>query len=243
MEGSNIGTAVILAGGLGTRLRPLTLKTPKALLPLQGKPIVEHVFDWLKDYNIKHVILAVGNLKEQIMDYYKDGSKFGLKIDYIEEDEPMGTAGCVKLGKDCFKETFLCSHADELKDIDINRWFDFHKKNNALITIALTKVEDPSAYGVARMNGDKIVEFVEKPKKGEEPSNLISSGTYIIEPEVLDMIPDGHAMFEYDVFPKIAKMGRLYGFVFPGQWLDIGNIEKYKRAERLWKGLSKLKEV
>ncbi|OGM02931.1 hypothetical protein A3K72_04270 [Candidatus Woesearchaeota archaeon RBG_13_36_6] len=237
MGRGKLKTAVILAGGLGTRLRPLTLKKPKALLPLQGKPIVEHIFYWLKLYKINHVVLAVCNLKEQIIDYYKDGSKFGLKIDYLKENVPMGTAGCVKLGKNYLKETFLCSHADEVKDININEWFEFHKKNKALVSIALTKIDNPSAYGVAKMDGDKIIEFVEKPKKGTEPSNLINSGTYIIEPEVLNMIPDGHAMWEYDVFPRIAKLGRLYGFVFPGQWFDIGNMQKYKRCEKLWKGI------
>lgn len=241
MEGPNLKIAVILVGGLGERLKPLTLETPKALLPLQGKPIVEHLFDWLKLYKINHVILAVGHMKEKIINHYRDGSKFGLKIEYIIEDKLMGTAGCVKLGKEYLKQTFLCTNGDEVKNINIDEWYKFHKKNKALVSIALTKVENPSAYGVAKMENNKITEFVEKPKKGTEPSNLINSGTYIIEPEVLNMIPDGHAMWEYDVFPKIAKLGRLYGFVFPGQWFDIGNMEKYKRAENLWKGLSKQK--
>ena len=237
MEGPNLKKAVILAGGLGERLRPLTLETPKALLPIHGKPIVEHIFDLLKKYNITHVILAVGYMKERIIDYYKDGSEFGLKIDYVEENEPIGTAGPLKLGKDYLKQTFLCSNGDETKNINIDKWFKFHKKNKALITIALTNVKNPNVYGVAKMDGDKIVEFVEKPKKGKEPSNLINSGTYIIEPEVLNMIPDGFAMLETDIFPKVAKLGKLYGFVFPGQWFDIGNMEEYKRAEKYWKGI------
>jgi len=222
--------AVLLVGGKGTRLRPITYEIPKALIPVGGKTITQYLFELLKKFGIKDIILAVGYLKEKIIEHFDDGSKFGVKITYVKEEEPLGTAGPLRLAKDLLDETFIVSNGDELKDINIKQMYALHKENNALATIALTKVEDPSKYGVARLSGSKILEFIEKPKKEEAPSNLINSGFYIIEPEVIDMIPEGFAMLEKDVFPKLAKQGRLFGFPFPGYWSDIGTFEKYDKA-------------
>ncbi len=230
----DIKKAVILAGGKGTRLRPLTYDIPKALLDVHGKTITEHIFDLLKKYDIKEVILAVGYLKEKIKEYFQDGSKFGVNITYVDEDTPLGTAGPLKLAKNQINGSFIVSNGDELKKIDIQKMFEFHKKENALVTIALTEVEDPSVYGVAKLDGSKIVEFVEKPKKEDAPSNLINAGFYIIEPEVIDMIPDGFSMLEKDIFPTLATKGRLAGFPFPGQWFDTGNFERYALAKEKW---------
>lgn len=226
--------ALILAGGKGTRLRPLTHKIPKPLLKVQGKPILEHLIDLFKKYNIKNIILSVGYLKEKIKDYFKDGKKFGVNITYIEEEKPLGTAGPLRLAKPLLKESFIVANGDELKDINIPRMYRLHKRKKALATIALTTVDNPSHYGVARLDGTRIIEFLEKPKK--PPSNLINAGFYILEPEVIDLIPQGYAMLETDVFPKIAKLNRLRGFPFSGQWFDIGTIEKYKIAIKRWKG-------
>ena len=134
-------------------------------------------------------------------------------------------------------ESFIVSNGDELKDINIEEMYQLHKESNALVTIALTTVEDPSKYGVARLSGSKILEFVEKPKKEEAPSKLINSGFYIMEPEVIDLIPKGFSMLEKDVFPKLAKMGRLFGYPFSGQWFDTGNIERYEKALKEWKDI------
>jgi len=229
-----IKRAIILAGGEGTRLRPLTYEIPKALLDIHGRTITEHIFDLLKKYGIKDVILAVGYLKEKINGYFQDGSKFSVNLTYVEEDKPLGTAGPLKLAKKYINESFIVSNGDELKKINIKKMFELHKKENALVTIALTKVDDPSQYGVAKLSGSKILEFVEKPKKEEAPSNLINAGFYIIEPEVIDMIPDGFSMLEKDIFPKLAKQGRLIGFPFLGQWFDTGNLERYKVAKEKW---------
>ena len=169
-------------------------------------------------------------MKEKIMDYFGDGSKFGVSIKYIEEDEPLGTAGPLKMAKHLLNETFIVSNGDELKDINIEEMYALHKQNNALITIALTTVSDPSKYGVARLSGSKILEFIEKPKKEDAPSNLINSGFYIIEPEVIEMIPKGFAMLEKEIFPRLAKEGRLVGYPFSGYWSDIGTIEKYDKV-------------
>ena len=239
--GTNIPSkAVLLVGGRGTRLKPLTDTIPKALLEVNGKTIIEHLFDLLKKYGIRDVILCVGYLKEKIKEYFGDGSRFGVNITYADENEPLGTAGPLKLAKKYLKGSFIVSNGDELKNINIPRMFRLHKRKDALATIALTTVDDPSHYGVARLDGSRIVEFVEKPAKA--PSNLINAGFYIIEPEVIDMIPDGFSMLEKDVFPQLAKMGRLRGFPFSGQWFDIGNIERYKIAEKKWEGIIPIEE-
>jgi len=233
----DIKKAVILAGGKGTRLRPLTYEIPKALIPIDGKTITEHLLDLFKKYDINNIILAVGYMREKIKNYYGDGAKFGVNLSYIEEKKPLGTAGPLKLAKDILRETFIVSNGDELKDINIAEMYNLHKKSNALATIALTAVEDPSAYGVAKLSRNKITAFIEKPKKEEAPSNLINAGFYIIEPAVLNIIPEGFAMLEKDVFPKLAKSRKLYGYPFKGQWFDTGNFERYEKALKEWKGL------
>ncbi len=239
--GTNIpGKAVLLVGGRGTRLRPLTDKTPKGLLEVQDKTIIVHLFDLLKKYGIRDVVLSTGYLKDKIKERLGDGSSFGMNISYIEENEPLGTAGPLRLAKKYLKDSFIVSNGDELKDINIPRMFRLHKRKDALATIALTTVDDPSHYGVARLDGSRIIEFVEKPSN--PPSNLINAGFYILEPEVIDMIPDGFSMLEKDVFPKLAQLGRLRGFPFAGQWFDIGNIERYKTAQKNWRGISRFEE-
>ncbi len=229
--------AVILAGGKGTRLRPITYEIPKPLMPVQGKTLTEHLFDLFKKYNITNITLAVGYMKEKIKNHFSDGSKFGIRLDYVEENIPLGTAGPLRLLKKKLKSSFIVSNGDELKDVNIPEMYQVHKANNALCTIALTTVEDTSHYGVARLGGSKILEFVEKPKKNEAPSNLISAGFYIIEPEVISLIPSGFSMLEKDVFPKLAKDGRLFGYPFSGQWFDTGNMERYEKALKNWKGI------
>jgi len=239
--GTNIPSkAVLLVGGKGTRLKPLTDNIPKALLKVQNKTITEHLFDLLKKYGIRDVILCTGHLGNKIIDHFGDGSRFSMNIAYIQEDAPLGTAGPLKLAKKFLKDSFIVSNGDELKNINIPRIFRLHKRKNALCTIALTTVEDPTHYGVARLDGSRIVEFAEKPAIA--PSNLINAGFYILEPEVIDMIPNGFSMLEKDIFPKLAKLGRLRGFPFAGQWFDIGNIDRYKVAAEQWNGIMPFEE-
>ncbi len=239
--GTNIPSkAVLLVGGRGTRLRPLTDKVPKALLKIKEKTIIEHLFDLLKKYGIRDVILSTGYLKEKISRYFEDGSKIGMNITYVEEKKPLGTAGPLRLAKKYLKDSFIVSNGDELKNINIPRMFRLHKRKNALATIALTTVDEPFHYGVARLDGSRIIEFIEKPSN--PPSNLINAGFYILEPEVIDMIPSGFSMLEKDVFPKLAKLGRLRGFPFAGQWFDIGNLERYKIAEKRWSGIGPIED-
>ena len=216
--------AIVLVGGQATRLRPLTDTMPKALIELQGRTILEHVLDLFKKYSITDITLSVGYLREQIINYFGDGKKFGLQISYLKETEPLGTAGPFHLLPQKMTETFVVCNGDELKQIDFDAMLAQHLATAAAATLALTTVEDPSAYGVARLDGTKILEFVEKPKREEAPSNCINAGFYLLEPSVLDLIPAGRAMFEYDVFPKFAAAGTLHGFVFTGQWFDTGNF-------------------
>jgi len=231
-------TAVILAGGKGTRLKPLTDKVPKSLVELGGKPILQHNIELCKRYGITNIVLSVGYMADQIREFCGDGSKFGVSITYIEEKEPLGTAGALKLLKGKLTETFILMNGDELKDINLDKMHQAHMESNAKATIALTTVEDPSSYGVALMDGQRIVRFVEKPKKEDAPSKLISAGLYILEPEVIALVPDGFAMIEFDVFPKLAKDGKLYGYPFSGQWFDTGTMERFQRAAKEWKGFS-----
>ena len=147
------------------------------------------------------------------------------------------TYSLIDMFPEFFKNTFIVSNGDELKDIDLEEMYNVHKKKKALVTIALTKVEDPSKYGVAKLDGNKILEFVEKPKKEGAPSSLINSGFYMIEAEVIKMIPNGNSMLEKDVFPKLAKQGKLFGYQFNGQWFDIGNMERYEDAIKGWRNI------
>ncbi len=232
---SKIKKAVILAGGKGTRFKPITDEIPKPMIPLQGKPIIQHTIDLLKKYGVNEIFLSIGYKADKFREYFGDGSKFGVKIHYLEEKEPLGTAGPLRLAKPYLNETFIVCNADELKDIDLIDMYLFHKDNNAKVTIALTTVADPTAYGVAKMQGTKIMEFIEKPK--DPPSNLINAGLYIMEPDIIDMIPEGFCMMEKEIFPKIATSQKLFGYHFTGQWFDTGNLERYALALKEWKGL------
>jgi mannose-1-phosphate guanylyltransferase len=231
-------TAVILAGGKGENLRPLTEDKPKSLLEVNGRPILQYNLDLCKKFGIKNVILSVGHLAEQIKRHYGDGSRHGLNITYIEEPEPMGTAGPLKQLQGKLTESFVVINGDELKDINLAKMYQTHLNNDAKATIALTTVDDPSHYGVALLDGTRIQRFVEKPAKEDAPSKLISAGLYIMEPEVLSRIPEGFAMLETDVFPKLAKEGQLHGYPFSGQWFDIGSVERLHQAGDDWKGFS-----
>ena len=232
-----IKTALILAGGKGTRLQPITHEIPKPLIPLHDKPLIEHLFDLLKKYGVRNVIMSIGHMGDKMKQALGNGRKYGLSITYIEESEPLGTAGPIKRAAEYLTETFIACNADELKEIDLADMYLFHRDSKALATVALTTVEDPSAYGVARVQGNKVLEFVEKPQRDAAPSNLINAGLYVMEPGIIKYIPDGFAMLEKDVFPKLAAEGKLYGYPFAGQWFDTGNMERYERAIKEWKDL------
>ncbi|MFH1073204.1 MAG: nucleotidyltransferase family protein [Nanoarchaeota archaeon] len=233
--------AIILAGGKGTRLKPITHEIPKPLVPVQGKPILEHNIELMARFEIKDIILSIGYKGDKIKEHFGDGRKLGVNITYVEETEPLGTAGPLQLAKDFITGSFVLCNGDELKDIDLYDMYKFHKDNKGVATIALTTVQDPSNYGVAKLTGNRIEAFIEKPEKGKAPSNLINSGLYILEPEVLKLIPKGYCSIEKDVFPVLAKQGKLFGYPFAGQWFDTGTLERYEHAIENWKGFGKRK--
>jgi NDP-sugar pyrophosphorylase family protein len=236
---SRIAHGFILAGGKGTRLRPLTHEIPKPMVPIHDKPLMEHTIDLFKKYGITNILISIGYKGDKIKEYFGNGKRFGVNITYIEETTPQGTAGPLKLAREFLTDTFVMCNADELKEIDLDEMYLTHKENNAVATIALTTVPDPSQYGVARLKGQKILEFIEKPKKEEAPSNLINSGLYILEPSVLRYFPEkeGQISIEREVFPTIAVDDKLFGYPFSGQWFDVGNLEKYDYAIQHWKDI------
>ncbi|MBI2145069.1 nucleotidyltransferase family protein [Candidatus Woesearchaeota archaeon] len=229
--------AIILAGGVGTRLQPITFEIPKPLVSVHDRTLLEHQFDLFKKYGVKSVVISVGYKGDKIKHAIGDGKRFGVNVSYIEETKPLGTAGPLRLARPYINGTFITTNSDELKEIDLHDMYLFHKENKAMVTIALTTVDNPSAYGVARMQGGRILEFVEKPKRDEAPSNLINSGLYIMEAEVLDYIGEGFSMLEKDVFPKLAQEGKLFGYPFSGQWYNTGTLELYEKAIKEWKDI------
>ncbi|MFH1664005.1 MAG: sugar phosphate nucleotidyltransferase [archaeon] len=235
MKPNRLSTAFILAGGKGTRLKPLTDKTPKPMIEVKGKPILEYVIQLLAKYEIKNAVIALGYKGEQIKDYFGNGEKFGLNIEYVTEKEPMGTGGPLKLAKNLLTDEFLMFNGDNLTNINLNDMYDFHKKNNAFATIALSSVKEPKNFGVIELEGNKITQFMEKPS--DPKSNLINSGAYILKPEVIDLIPKGFSLIEKDVFPKLSEEGKLFGYVYNGQWFPTDTIERYETAKNEWKGI------
>ncbi|MFH1722565.1 MAG: sugar phosphate nucleotidyltransferase [Candidatus Altiarchaeota archaeon] len=237
LAGGRIKKALILAGGEGSRMRPFTYEMPKGLIPVQGKPLLQHILELLRKSELRDVIISIGYMGEKIKEYFGNGSKFGLNISYVEEKEPLGTAGCLRLAKEHLKEPFLMFNGDVIANINLPDMVSFHEENNAIATIALTPVEDPSRYGMAHLRGPKILSFEEKPKKKKGEPQLVNAGIYILNPEVIDYLPNGKSMMETDLFPKLAKEGKLFGYPFEGQWFDTGTPQAYERAIKKWKPL------
>jgi len=224
--------AIILAGGLGTRLRPLTNNTPKPLLPIKKKPIIEHAINNFKKHGIKDIILSVGYKADKIKEYFGDGSKLGVNISYCIEDEPLGTGGAIKKAAENIRETFIAINGDNLSDANWTELINSHRQNNAKITLGLFPVEDVTQFGIARLEEDKIMEFIEKPTVEEAPSNLNNAGLYVIEPDALDILPEGKSNIERECFEILAKKGVVYAYEHPGQWFPTDNLEKYKKADK-----------
>jgi len=226
--------AIILAGGFGTRLRPLTYTRAKSLLPILNKPMVVHLLETLPD-EVNKVILAVNYRKEQIEKYFKEND-YGKEIIVNDEPKPLGTGGAVKFAEKHITGRFLVLNSDIICSLNLSDMIKFHVKNNAMTTISLWPVENVSEFGVAdvKENGN-IVGFVEKPKPEDAPSEFINAGAYCLEPEVLDYIETGRLVsMEKEIFPQIIKdTGRFFGFKFEGYWMDIGRITSYIDVHRL----------
>src|SRR5436305_953936 len=222
-----------MAGGEGTRLRPLTSDQPKPMVPIVGKPCMEHILELLRQHGLTDVVVTVAFLPQAIRSYFGNGESLGLYIEYSVEESPLGTAGSVRLASDRLDDTFLVISGDALCDIDLGKIVEFHKERSAAVTIGLKSVENPLEFGIVVTDEDgKVERFLEKPSWGQVFSDTINTGIYVLEPEVLKHVPtDRPYDFSKELFPLLLEMGRpIYGYVCDGYWQDIGNLDQYRQA-------------
>ncbi len=222
---------VVIAGGFGTRLRPLTLRRPKALIPLLNRPQILHVLDRLPP-NCDRVIVAVNYMYEHVRDFF-EALDTDVEVVVVNEPEPLGTGGAIKNVEEHVTGTFAVANGDVVDAIDFAAFVKFHRKTRGIGSIAVTAVDDPTAFGVVALDGDRITQFVEKPQETEAPSDLINAGRYLFEPEVFDVIEGGRAVsLEREVFPRLIPQG-LHAFRMEGLWSDAGTLPAYLQAQRL----------
>jgi len=222
--------AVILVGGLGTRLRPLTCNTPKPMIPLVNQPFIEHTIESLRDQGIDEVILAVQYLADRFRETLGDGSRLGVKLHIVEEPEPRGTAGAVKNIEHMLEGTTFILNGDVMTDLDLKAMLAFHRERESKLTIALTPVEDPTAFGLVETDaGGRIRRFLEKPRPEDVTTDMINAGTYIVEPELFRYVPPNqHYMFERGLFPVVLQTrDPMFGYPSRAYWTDVGKPSAY----------------
>ena len=227
--------AVIMAGGEGTRLRPLTSNAPKPMLPVANRPMMEHVINLLKQHGFDEIVVTVAFLANHIKTYFGDGSEFGVTMSYADEPVPLGTAGSVGNARHLLDETFMVISGDVLTDIDLSQVLAFHREKGAMATIGLTPVENPLEFGIVITREDGSIErFLEKPTWGQVFSDTINTGIYVLEPEIFDYIPEGRSVdFSGEVFPALLAAGKpMYGAIVEGYWEDVGTLEAYLSAHQ-----------
>ncbi|MDY7015397.1 MAG: NDP-sugar synthase, partial [Cyanobacteriota bacterium] len=233
--------AVLMAGGSGTRLRPLTCDLPKPMVPILNRPIAEHIINLLKRHHITETIATLHYLPDVMRDYFQDGSDFDIQMTYaVEEDQPLGTAGCVKNIADLLDDTFIVISGDSITDFDLSAAIAFHRQKQARATLVLTRVPNPVEFGVVITDKEqKIVRFLEKPSTSEIFSDTVNTGIYILEPEVLQYLPaNEESDFSKDLFPLLLEKGEpMYGYVAEGYWCDVGHLDAYREAQ--YDGLNK----
>ncbi|MFC4078318.1 sugar phosphate nucleotidyltransferase [Salinithrix halophila] len=226
--------AVIMAGGKGTRLRPLTSRLPKPMVPLLDKPCMEYIIELLKRHGIEEIAVTVQYLPQAIQNHFGDGSDYGVKIQYFEETLPLGTAGSVKNAEDFLDDTFIVISGDALTDFDLDKAVAFHRERRAIGTLVTTRVEVPLEYGVVMTDeSGRILRFLEKPNWSEVFSDTVNTGIYVLEPEILSFFHSGESFdFSKDLFPLImAKNLPLYGYIAEGYWSDIGSLRQYRKTQ------------
>jgi mannose-1-phosphate guanylyltransferase / phosphomannomutase len=227
--------AVIMAGGEGTRLRPLTANQPKPMLPLANRPLMEHIVRHVRNHGVKEIVVTVQFLASQVRNYFGDGSDMGVDLTYATEPSPLGTAGSVKNAAEQLQETFVVISGDALTDIGLDEVVAFHRRSGALGTVVTKRVDNPLEFGIVIATEDgRIERFLEKPHWGQVFSDAINTGIYVLEPEVFDHIPEeGPVDFAADVFPKLLAAGApLYAWVADGYWQDVGSLDAYRRAHQ-----------
>jgi mannose-1-phosphate guanylyltransferase len=223
--------AVILVGGEGKRLRPLTSTVPKPVVPLVDRPFISFMLEWLRGHGIEDVIMSCGFLATSVRNVLGDGSGLGIRLRFVEEPEPRGTAGALKFAESLLDERFLMLNGDVLTDLDLTAQIAQHEQTGAKATLALVPVPDPTAYGLVHLHEDRSVQdFVEKPSSDRIDTNLISAGAYVLEREILELVPpDRNVSIEREVWPLLVGNG-LYGYPSESYWLDIGTPERYLKA-------------
>jgi mannose-1-phosphate guanylyltransferase len=226
-------TAVVLVGGEGTRLRPLTERTPKPMLPLVDRPLLAYTFEHLRRHGVGRVILSCGYLPTAIERHF-GASADGIPLEYRVEPEPLGTGGAIRFAAEGIEEPFLAVNGDTLRAADLGKLLELHRDRGARATVLLTPVADPSRYGLVRVHEDgRVRAFLEKPRPEEIDTNLINAGVYVLEPSVLELIPSGRPVsIEREVFPRLVEEGTLYALASGGYWLDVGTPESYLQAHR-----------
>ncbi len=227
--------AIVLVGGEGTRLRPLTFGTPKPMVPIMGVPFLARTMERLAEAGIRDVILPAGYMPQAIIDYFGDGSQLGMKITYVIEATPLGTAGAIKNVEEHITGPFVVLNGDVLTSLDLRAMMAFHKEKGGFGALHLIRVEDPSSFGcVVHDESGQISAFVEKPAPGTAPTNEINAGTYLLEPGVLDFIPAGRPVsIERETFPQIIAAGKgLFAYTTDDYWIDLGRPEQYLAAHR-----------
>ncbi len=229
--------AVVLVGGKATRLEPLTLNTPKGLIPVLNKPFLEYVIRNLAGQGINEIVLALGYMAGQIQEFLGDGSRLGAKLYYSVEDVPLGSAGAAKLAKEYLgkNETFLVFNGDDFIDLDIQAMQSIHRERKAKVTIALTRVDDPTSYGLVETDaGGRVIRFLEKPKPEEVTTDTVNAGAWLVEPDVMGLVPQGSPFsFERDVFPELLSRDEpVYSYISTGYWMDAGSPEQYLQLHR-----------
>lgn len=230
--------ALILAGGFGTRLRPLTLNLPKPVVPLVNRPILSYQIELLKRAGITDIILSLNYQPDKIKEVIGNGEKYGVKITYLVEPVPLGTAGAVKFAENFIKEPTVILNGDGLINLDIAKVIQFHREKKATATIVLQRVENPVGYGLVEIDAEqRILDFLEKPTAEDLTkisTRTVNAGTYILEPDVLNFIPaNENYSFEYGVFPALLKQNKnFFAFVDDSYWLDVGNSPRYLQAHQ-----------
>ncbi|GAB4230822.1 MAG: mannose-1-phosphate guanyltransferase [Stanieria sp.] len=227
--------AVLMAGGSGTRLRPLTCDLPKPMVPILNRPIAEHIINLLKRHKINEIIATLHYLPDVMRDYFQDGSDFGVEMTYaVEEEQPLGTAGCVKNIQQWLDDTFLVISGDGITDFDLQAAIAFHRQKQSKATLILTRVPNPVEFGVVITDETgHIRRFLEKPSLSEIFSDTVNTGTYILEPEVLNYLPENEESdFSKDLFPLLLDKGEpIYGYIAEGYWCDVGHLDAYREAQ------------
>ncbi|HEX2089485.1 MAG TPA: sugar phosphate nucleotidyltransferase [Actinomycetota bacterium] len=226
--------AVVMAGGQGTRLRPLTSNQPKPMLPIVGRPMMQHILRLAHNHGFNEIVATVHFLASVVRNFFGDGSDLGLSLSYATEEEPLGTAGSVKNAAPLLDERVLVLSGDSVTDVDLTELVQYHEKKGAAVTVTLKRVKDPLEFGIVITDDEGRVErFLEKPGWGEVFSDTINTGIYVIEREVIDLIPEGEVDFSKDLFPTLLDKGfPIYGYVTDRYWADVGNFDGYMQAHR-----------